>query len=118
SAPLVWLPGGPPQGLQAVRARGTPGPVVGQSALPAVAGLVVVLPVQALSPSPAVPDRWDYCGDPLTSVPDFTDVYIRVQPVGTEFKLAVVAMPANRIIASDFFPDEQLARSRACGLRE
>lgn len=51
--------------------------------------------------------------DPDTFVPDFTDVDVFLDPDGDEWRLTIVAMPNNRVLTKDVFPDEGLAASRA-----
>jgi hypothetical protein len=48
-----------------------------------------------------------------TTVPDFTDVEITVEPDGVEWRLTIVALPDNRVITQDLYPDEALALGRA-----
>lgn len=51
--------------------------------------------------------------EPETFVPDFTDVDVFLDPEGDQWRLTIVAMPVNRILTRDVFPDEELATSRA-----
>ena len=51
--------------------------------------------------------------DPETFVPDFTAVEVFLDPDGDQWRLTLVAMPVNRILTNDLFPDEELAVSRA-----
>jgi hypothetical protein len=56
---------------------------------------------------------FDWWRDPETFTPDFTDVDVFVDPDGDEWRLTIVAMPMQRIITKDVFPEDWLAVSRA-----